>query len=109
MIQRRATTPTSAMEESGIRALQLIESVGNTAPFLIRPISLRQGTAMPAEDVMAAKVKWARRAGYRVLTRNVPADFAPYNAVIQISEKGTEDRNRDYLAVIIDELQEGNQ
>lgn len=47
---------------------------------------------------MRAKVQWAERAQYTILTRDVPASFAPYNAVIRISERGTEDRQRDYLA-----------
>jgi hypothetical protein len=55
---------------------------------------------MPAEEVMAAKVKWALKAGYTILTKNVPGKFAPFNSVIRVSEAGTEDQNRDYLARI---------
>jgi len=57
---------------------------------------------MSAEDLMAAKVRWAERAEYIVLTRTVPAEFAPYNAIIRVSEAGTEDRDRDYLAELHD-------
>jgi len=32
----------------------------------------------------------------------VPSNFAPFNAVIRISESGTEDRKRDYLAELTD-------
>ena len=89
------------MGEETLQALQLIESVGDREPFQIVPVSHRYGTVMPANEVMAAKVRWALKAGYRVLTRNVPGTFAPYNAVIRVSEAGTEDQKRDYLASII--------
>ncbi len=85
---------------AGLRSLQLIETVGDSEPFVIVPVSLRQGTAQAATEVMALKVKWAEKATYRVLTRSVPAQFAPYNAIIRISDIGTEDFRRDYLAEI---------
>ncbi len=87
---------------NGLQAMLQIESVGESEPFRIVPISQCQGTVMSVDDAMAGKVKWATKAGYRVLTRNVPASFAPYNAIIRISRLGTEDNNRDYLAVIVD-------
>lgn len=80
--------------------LRQIQTVGEYPPFRIVPITHNQGTAMSAEDLMAAKVKWADKAGYSVLTQDVPADFFPFNAVIRVDERGTEDRNRDYLARI---------
>lgn len=85
-----------------LNALQPIQSVGDDEPFPIVPVSVSQGSVMPPEDVMAAKVRWAIRAGYSVLTTHVPPRFAPYNAVIRVSERGTEDRDRDYLAQIVD-------
>ncbi len=79
----------------------LIESVGAVEPFRIVPIAQCSGTAVGADEVMATKVKWARKAGYTIVTMNVPSTFAPYNAIIRISESGTEDQNRDYLAEIV--------
>jgi hypothetical protein len=84
-----------------LRALQPIETVGDGEPFTIVPIPQRLGGAVSPGDSMAAKVRWAERAEYTVLTRDVPASFAPYNAVIRISESGTEDRQRDYLAHLV--------
>jgi hypothetical protein len=84
-----------------LRALQLIETVGGSQPFRIVPIVQEQGTAMTPADRMAAKVRWAERAEYTVLTPDIPASFAPYNAVIRISERGTEDTQRDYLALLV--------
>jgi hypothetical protein len=52
-----------------------------------------------ADEMMSAKVAWANRAGYRILTRDIPSSLAPYNALIRVNEKGTEDRELDYLAV----------
>jgi hypothetical protein len=83
-----------------LQAIHLIESVGNGEPYNIVLVSHRCGTVMPAEEVMAAKVKWALKAGYTILTKNVPGKFAPFNSVIRVSEAGTEDQNRDYLARI---------
>jgi len=91
-------SPTDSARKVGLRSLQLIETVGDSEPFDIVPVSLRQGTAQAATEVMALKVKWAEKATYRVLTRSVPAQFAPYNAIIRISDIGTEDFRRDYLA-----------
>jgi hypothetical protein len=85
-----------------LQALRLIESVGDLESLHIVPVSQRLGAVMTADEVMAAKVKWARKAGYSVLTQNVPVEFAPYNTVIRVSETGTEDHNRDYLAHIVD-------
>lgn len=84
-----------------LRAVQLIESVGDVAPFRIVPIMLGQGSAMSANDRMAAKVRWVEQATYTILTRDVPAAFAPYNSVIRVSERGTEDVQRDYLAHLV--------
>lgn len=81
-------------------ALQAVESISKEKPLRIVLLSHQQGTAMSAEDFMAAKVRWAERAGYAVLSWQVPETFAPYNAIIRVSESGTEDRDRDYLAVI---------
>ncbi len=86
--------------KGGLRSLQLIETVGDSEPFHIVPVFVRQGTAQAPNEVMALKVKWAEKATYRVLTRRVPDQFAPYNAIIRISEIGTEDFRRDYLAEI---------
>lgn len=88
-----------------LRALQLIHTLGDSEPLAIVPVIQPLGTAVPPEDRMAAKVRWAERARYTVLTRNVPASFAPYNAVIRISERGTEDRQRDYLAHLVPETE----
>lgn len=87
---------------NGLQGLLLIESVGESEPFHIVPVAQCQGTAMSVDDVMATKVKWATKAGFRVLTRSVPAAFAPYNAIIRVSRAGTEDQRRDYLAEIVD-------
>lgn len=93
----------TAEDKGPLRALMLIESVGDIEPFDIVPVSQCRGTAVTPEEAMATRVKWAHKAGYSVLTKDVPAQFAPYNAVIRVSESGTEDLNRDYLARIIDE------
>jgi hypothetical protein len=79
-------------------ALQEIQHVGDRTPFHIKLLSFRQGTAAPVEEMMAAKVKWAEKVGYRTLTRDIPPEFYPYNAVIRMNERNTEDRNLDYLA-----------
>lgn len=84
-----------------LRALRLIESVGDVTPFSIVPVDMAEGAAMAPADRMAAKVRWAERATYAVLTQDVPADFAPYNSVIRVSERGTEDMRRDYLAQLV--------
>ena len=87
--------------ESPLRALQLIEAVGDAEPFRIVPITMAAGTAVTPAELMATKVRWAERASYTVLTNDVPASFAPYNAVIRVSERGTEDSQRDYLAHLV--------
>ena len=83
-----------------LRGLQLIESVGESEPFAIVPVFPPHGAVMSPEEVMAVRIKWAEKAGYSILTKDVPGEFAPYNAVIRVSSAGTEDRNRDYLAQI---------
>jgi hypothetical protein len=84
-----------------LRALQLIETVGDSRPFAIVPVMQALGSAMTPNDRMAAKVRWAEQATYAILTRDVPAAFAPYNTVIRVSERGTEDSQRDYLAHMV--------
>ena len=86
--------------EGPLRALQLIETVGEGEPFEIHPVSQRSGSVVSADEIMTARVKWANRAQYTVLTRNVPERFAPYNAVIRVI--GTEDYRVDYLAQLDD-------
>jgi hypothetical protein len=86
--------------EGPLQALQLIEPVGDSQPFRIVPIMQASGTAVSAAELMATKVRWAERASYIVLTEDVPASFAPYNAVIRVSAQGTEDNHRDYLACL---------
>lgn len=81
-----------------MQALQLIEPVGDSEPYRIVPIMLASGTAVSPAELMATKVRWAERASYTILTEDIPASFAPYNAVIRVSAKGTEDNRRDYLA-----------
>jgi hypothetical protein len=88
-----------------LRALQLIETVGDARPVRIAPVVHAQGSVMNANDRMAAKVRWAEQANYAILTRDVPDSFAPYNAVIRVSESGTEDKQRDYLAQLVYELE----
>lgn len=84
-----------------LRALQLIESVEDAAPFTIVPIMQALGSAITPSDRMAAKVRWAENATYSIITRDVPAAFAPFNTVIRVSERGTEDSRRDYLAHMV--------
>lgn len=99
----RRTTPVPL---GPLRALQLIETVGDSEPFAIIPVAHLLGTLVTPGDRMAAMVRWAERIGYSVLSREVPASFGPYNAVIRVSERGTEDRQRDYLAhLVVDEEQ----
>ena len=92
------------MENQVLRGLQLIQSVGETEPFKIVPVFPPHGAVMSAEEVMAVRIKWAEKAGYSILTQDVPSEFAPYNAVIRVSGAGTEDRNRDYLAQIVEKV-----
>lgn len=91
-----------ATGETALRGLMLIHSVGTREPFNIRPLAQCRGGALGDEEMMVAKIQWATRAGYQVVTRNVPREHAPYNAIIRISSRGTEDQNRDYLAQMID-------
>jgi hypothetical protein len=84
-----------------LRALQQIETVDTDEPFAIVPMDQALGSQVPPDDRMAAKVRWAEQAQYTILTREVPPTFAPYNAVIRVSERGTEDRHRDYLAHLV--------
>jgi hypothetical protein len=91
------------MDSDTLRRLQLIKSVGDQQPFRIEPLFLPHGAVMSPEEAMAVRVKWAKKAGYSVLTKDVPGEFAPYNAVIRVSGAGTEDQNRDYLAQIAEE------
>ncbi|GAC1471024.1 MAG: hypothetical protein NVS2B16_28960 [Chloroflexota bacterium] len=88
------------MENTTLQALQLIESVEDLQSGRIVPVSQCTGTVVSADELMAAKIQWAERAGYSVLTTSVPEGFAPYNAIIRVSERGTEDQQRDYLAKI---------
>jgi hypothetical protein len=90
-----------------LRALQLIETVTGGAPFTIVPIVQVLGAVLTPDERMAAKVRWAERAQYTILSRGIPASFAPYNAIIRISERGTEDRQRDYLAHLVYEQEDG--
>lgn len=102
MTERITRVQPTPKATSGLQGLLLIESVGESEPFRIVPVSQCQGTVMSADDAMATKVKWAMKAGFRVLTRSIPSSFAPYNAIIRVSRAGTEDQRRDYLAEIID-------
>jgi hypothetical protein len=99
-LRRRATELTTGE----LRALRPVETVTGPEPFDIVPIVEAEGHVVPAEDRMAARVRWAERAKYTILTRGVPASFAPYNALIRIQEDGTEDRERDYLAQLAPDL-----
>lgn len=87
--------------EGGLQALQAIETVRDLENLSIVPVTQYVGAAVSAKEMMLAKVKWGNRVGYDVLTRSVPRQFAPYNAIIRV--RGTEDYLRDYLAHIVDE------
>lgn len=87
--------------EGPLRAIQLIETVSEGEPSVIVPITQCSGSAVSAKEAMAARVKWANRARYVVLTRDVPERFAPYNAIIRVLD--TEDFRADYLATLVDE------
>jgi hypothetical protein len=82
-------------------AVRQIQSVGDSLPLRIVPLSHREGTAMTAAELMEVRVKWAAKAGYSVLSWDVPSEFFPYNAVIRVDERNTEDQNLDYLARIV--------
>ena len=87
--------------EGPLRALQLIETVSEADQSPIGPIMQRSGSAVSPKDAMDARVKWANRVRYVVLTRDVPEQFAPYNAIIRVLD--TEDYRADYLATLVDE------
>ncbi|GAC1474481.1 MAG: hypothetical protein PVSMB7_29560 [Chloroflexota bacterium] len=99
---RRSVTPPDTRGEGAdpLRKLHPIQTLKGPEPVTIVPITLNEGTAMPAEEAMALKVQWAVRAGYSILTRDIPAHFAPYNAVIRVHAGSTEDKLLDYLAVL---------
>ena len=86
--------------EGPLRALVLIETVEELEPLSIKPIPEPSGSASSPEEAMAMRVQWANRIRYTILTRDVPEQFAPYNAVIRVL--GTEDRRVDYLATLVD-------
>jgi hypothetical protein len=94
---RRGTTL-----NQNLQSLQLIETVAADTSSQIIPIRQITGSASTDGEVMARKIQWANKAGFSVVTHDVPSTFAPYNAVIRISESGTEDRKRDYLAELTD-------
>lgn len=96
----RLSAPPVTVPEGPLRALILIETVEEQEPFAIRPVSEPTGSASTPAEAMAARVKWANRARYTILTRDVPPQFAPYNAIIRVL--GTEDRRVDYLATLMD-------
>jgi hypothetical protein len=85
-----------------LKSLQPIKTVLTLSPLTIVPAPLSRGLASTDDELMVRKVDWAIRAGFEVLTRDVPASFAPFNAVIRINDRGTEDADRDYLAVLDD-------
>jgi hypothetical protein len=91
-------------ELGSLRALEPIETLETVETAAPMQISLvpeqRCGSAQQPEELMAMRVKWANTARYKVLTRNVPQQFAPYNAIIRII--GTEDFRTDYLAMFVD-------
>lgn len=87
-------------ELDSLRALELIETIETTTPLQISLVAQRCGSVQQPEDLMAMRVKWANTARYKVLTRDIPQQFAPYNAVIRVI--GTEDLRTDYLAVLGD-------
>jgi hypothetical protein len=90
------------LNTQNLQSLQLIETVAAEGETNIRPIRQITGSASTDGEVMARKIQWANKAGYEVVSVNVPSTFAPYNAVIRIDAGGTEDRNRDYLAQLGD-------
>ena len=90
-----------------LRALQLIETVPEGGPWTITVVVQRSGSALSPEEAMGARVEWANRVRYQVVTRDVPKQFAPYNAVIRVL--GTEDYRADYLAILFDEGQADDQ
>ncbi|HCG03220.1 MAG TPA: hypothetical protein DEV93_22115 [Chloroflexi bacterium] len=85
-----------------LQSLVLIETVAPDTATQIVPIRQITGSASTDGEVMARKIQWANKAGFSVVTHDVPSNFAPFNAVIRISESGTEDRKRDYLAELTD-------
>jgi hypothetical protein len=85
-----------------LTSLKQINTVSTLSPLRIEFTAHARGVASTDDELMARKVLWAHKAGFDVLTTDVPASFAPFNAVIRISHLGTEDFNRDYLAVLLD-------
>jgi hypothetical protein len=83
-----------------LQSLVLIETADESGQIV--PIRQITGSASTDGEVMARKIQWANKAGFSVVTHDVPSTFAPFNAVIRISESGTEDRKRDYLAELSD-------
>lgn len=90
------------MNAQNLQSLLLIETVAPDTTTEIIPIRQITGSASTDGEVMARKIQWANKAGFDIVTHDVPSTFAPYNAVIRISASGTEDRNRDYLAQLGD-------
>jgi hypothetical protein len=89
------------VSESGLQSLVPIETLDDRPQGTIVVRNVTQGPWHEDEELMAQRVQWANRATFTVLDCAVPPSFAPYNAVIRISEAGTEDRQRDYLAVLV--------
>lgn len=85
-----------------LHSLRAIHTVGPFPPLTIVLMPQNHGSVSTADEMMSKKVDWAKRAGFDVLTEDIPKSFAPYNAVIRISAAGTEDFNRDYLAILRD-------
>ena len=85
-----------------LHSLRSIATLNTLSPLNIEFTNQARGSVSTDDEMMAKKVVWATKAGFDVLTNDVPHSFAPYNAVIRISEAGTEDRNRDYLAILRD-------
>ena len=85
-------------------ALQQIHTVGDVPPFRIVPIVVHHGSTVSPHEIMEAKVKWADRVRWRVISLDVPPEFAPYNAIIRVL--GTEDYHADYLATLRESREE---
>jgi hypothetical protein len=97
-MERQAWRP-GTPDLDGLRAIELIETVDEAQPFDIVFVLQSCGSCVAPDEAMEGRVKWANKARYRVLTRNVPGKYAPYNAVIRVL--GTEDLRSDYLAVLV--------
>lgn len=96
-MERRAWKPATS-DLGGLRAIELIETIDESEALDIVFVFQSAGSCVGPDEAMEARVKWANKARYRVLTRNIPGKFAPYNAVIRILD--TEDFRSDYLAVL---------